>query len=50
MSLPVQAARRLAQSMRSTGIRNLIAQSKAKQVLREVREIPAKLPRLCTGS
>jgi hypothetical protein len=30
--------------MRSPGLRNLIAQSKAKQVLREVREIPANFP------
>ncbi|MDH5563012.1 MAG: DEAD/DEAH box helicase [Nitrospirota bacterium] len=44
MSLPVENARLLAQSMRSAGIRNLIAQSKAKQVLREVREIPANFP------
>lgn len=44
MSLPIQNARRLVQSMRSTRIRNLIAQSKAKQVLREVREIPSNFP------
>ena len=44
MSLPIQTARHLVQSMNSAGIRNLIAQSKAKQVLREVREIPANFP------
>ena len=44
MSLPVENARLIAQSMRSAVIRNLIAQSKAKQVLREVREIPANFP------
>jgi hypothetical protein len=44
MSLPVENARLMVQSMRSAGIRNLIAQSKAKQVLREVREIPANFP------
>ena len=44
MSLPIQNARLLVQSMRSAGIRNLIAQSKAKQVLREVREIPTNFP------
>ena len=44
MSLPVENARLMVQSMHSAGIRNLIAQSKAKQVLREVREIPANFP------
>jgi hypothetical protein len=44
MSLPIQNARQLVQSMRSRRIRNLIAQSKAKQVLREVREIPSNFP------
>lgn len=44
MSLPVDNARLMVQSMRSAGIRNLIAQSKAKQVLREVREIPVNFP------
>ena len=44
MSLPIQNARLLVQSMSSAGIRNLIAQSKAKQVLREVREVPANFP------
>lgn len=45
MSLPVVNARQLAQSMQSGGIRNLIAQSKAKQVLREVKEIPEHFPK-----
>ena len=45
MSLSVENARLLAQSMRSPDIRNLIAQSKAKQVLREVREVPENFPR-----
>jgi hypothetical protein len=44
MSLPVQTARSLVESMRSADIRNFIAQSKAKQILREVREIPANFP------
>lgn len=44
MSLPLQNARQMVQSMRSDRIRNLIAQSKAKQVLREVHEIPANFP------
>jgi len=44
MSLPVENARILAQTMRSQGLRNLVAQSKAKQVLREVREIPENFP------
>lgn len=45
MSLPVENARQLAQSMQAVGIRNLIAQSKAKQVLREVNEIPEHFPK-----
>lgn len=45
MSLPVENARQLAQSMQTVGIRNLIAQSKAKQVLREVNEIPEHFPK-----
>lgn len=44
MSLPIENARLLVQSMRTPVIRNLIAQSKAKQVLREVREIPTNFP------
>lgn len=44
MSLPIENARLLVQSMHSPVIKNLIAQSKAKQVLREVREIPANFP------
>lgn len=49
MSLPVENARQLVQSMRSGGIRNLIAQSKAKQVLREVNEIPEHFPNFESG-
>lgn len=45
MSLPVENARLLVQSMQSGIIRNLVAQSKAKQVLREVREIPKNFPK-----
>lgn len=45
MSLPVQNARQLAQSMQAVGIKNLIAKSKAKQVLREVNEIPEHFPK-----
>ncbi len=44
MSLPIENARLLVQTMRLPGLRNLVAQSKAKQVLREVREIPANYP------
>jgi len=44
MSLPVESARRLVETMRSSQLRNLIAQAKAKQVLREVREVPAHFP------
>ncbi len=45
MSLSAQNARILMQSMRTQRIQNLVAQSKAKQVLREVREVPANFPR-----
>lgn len=45
MSMPIENARLQVQSMRSSVIRNLIAQSKAKQVLREVREIPENFPK-----
>jgi hypothetical protein len=44
MSLPLENARLLAKTMRSPGLRNFIAQSKAKQVLREVHEIPENFP------
>ena len=44
MSLTVENARIVAQSMRSPNIRNLVAQSKAKQVLREVREVYENFP------
>jgi len=44
MSLPVANARLLAESIRTSALRNLIAQSKAKQVLREVGEIPENFP------
>lgn len=44
MSLPIEYARRAAQSMRVGAIRNVIAQAKAKQVLREVHELPANFP------
>lgn len=49
MSLPVEYTRQLAKSMQSAGIRNLIAQSKAKQVLREVNEIPENFPTFESG-
>lgn len=49
MSLSIESARQVAQSMLSRGIRNLIAQSKAKQVLREVNEIPEHFPQFETG-
>ena len=45
MSLSVQNARILVQSMSTRRIQNLVAQSKAKQVLREVREDPANFPK-----
>lgn len=44
MSIPITNARLLVQSMRTPGLRNLIAQSKAKQVLREVGEISENFP------
>jgi hypothetical protein len=44
MSLPVENAYFVAWSMRTSRIRNLVAQSKAKQVLREVRELPENYP------
>ncbi len=44
MTLPVENARLVVQSMQTSKIRNLIAQSKAKQVLREVRELPENFP------
>ena len=44
MSFPVKYARIVARKMDDSGIRNLVAQSKAKQVLREVREIAANFP------
>jgi hypothetical protein len=44
MSLPLQYAHAVVQSMRVGTIRNLVAQAKAKQVLREVRELPANFP------
>lgn len=44
MSLPVQHARKVVQSMHLGTVRNLVAQAKAKQVLREVHELPANFP------
>jgi hypothetical protein len=44
MSIPVAQARQLAQSLRSSRIQNLVAQSKAKQVLRDVAESRANYP------
>jgi hypothetical protein len=44
MSIPIENARKLLKAMRSSVLRNLVAQSKAKQVLREVREIPGNFP------
>lgn len=49
MSLSIVKARQIAQSMLSGGIRNLVAQSKAKQVLREVNEIPEHFPNFELG-
>lgn len=45
MSLSVQNARVLVQSMRTQRIQNLVSQSKAKQVLKEVREVPENFPK-----
>ncbi len=45
MSLPIAQAKRALDGMRQPEIRNLIAQSKAKQVLREVHEAPTNFPR-----
>jgi hypothetical protein len=44
MSIPSENARLLVQTMRSSKLLNLISQSKAKQVLREVHEIPENFP------
>jgi hypothetical protein len=44
MSLPLDNARLLVRSMRLPGIQNLLSQAKAKQILREVREIPSNFP------
>ncbi len=44
MSIPVTQAKELAQSLRNSRIRNLIAQSKAKQVLRDVGESQGNYP------
>jgi len=44
MSMPVRNARELVQSMRAGVVRNLVAQAKAKQVLREVHELEANFP------
>lgn len=44
MSYPVEHADKIVQSMRSDTIRNFVAQSKAKQVLREVHEQPNNFP------
>lgn len=44
MSLPVEYARKVARLMHSGSLRNLVAQSKAKQVLREVHELPENFP------
>lgn len=44
MSIPVVQARELARSLRSSRIQNLVAQSKAKQVLRDVAESQENYP------
>jgi len=44
MSLPIQYAQEVSGLMRSKIVRNFIAQSKAKQVLREVHELPDNFP------
>ena len=44
MSLPVQHAREVVQSMYLGNVRHLVAQAKAKQVLREVHELPVNFP------
>lgn len=44
MSLPIEHARAVVQSMRTTAVRNFIAQAKAKQVLKEVHELPDNFP------
>lgn len=44
MSIPTAQARELAQSLRSSRIRKFVAQSKAKQVLRDVGEAPSNYP------
>lgn len=49
MTLPIEHAREVVESMRSNALRNFIAQAKAKQVLREVNELPKNFPRFTEG-
>lgn len=44
MTFSIQYARRLSKTMQSRFIKNLVAQSKAKQILREVKELPEHFP------
>jgi hypothetical protein len=44
MSIPIARARELAESLRSSRLRNFVAQSKAKQVLRDVGEVQSNYP------
>lgn len=44
MSLPIQHAREVVRSMYLGNVRHLVAQAKAKQVLREVHELPVNFP------
>lgn len=44
MSLSIQTSRQIIESIRNDEIRHLVAQSKAKQVLREVKELPSFFP------
>lgn len=44
MSLPVKYAMEVVELMRSKTVRNFIAQAKAKQILREVHELPDNFP------
>ena len=49
MSLPIEHAQEVVKLMRSKTVRNFIAQAKAKQVLREVHELPENFPPFTDG-
>ena len=49
MSLSIEHARRIVDSLEVPPIQNFIAQAKAKQILREVHELPENFPRFTEG-